>query len=369
MIPVTDVRCGLEEEALVLEVLRSGMLAQGPMVERFETACRAMTGAPHAVAVNNGTSTLILALKVLDLAPGDEVITSAFTFVATINAILESGATVRFADVSDIDFAMTAESAAAAVNERTRALLPVHLYGQAADLAPLRQLAASAGAAVVEDAAQAHGATYDGAPIGGSGLATFSFYATKNLMAGEGGAITTDDDALAARMRILRNQGMRARYDYAEPGHNFRLTDLAAAVALPQFDRLEDLVAARRSNAAFYNEALAGIEGLVTPAVDVARDHVWHQYTLRITPAARVDRDTLVTELARRHVQAGVYYPRAVYDYPCYRNHPRAVIDGGCPVAERVADEVVSLPVHQHLKVSDREQIAAAARAVAAGKA
>ena len=126
-------------------------------------------------------------------------------------------------------------------------------------------------------------------------------------MAGEGGAITTDNDALAARMRVLRNQGMRARYDYAEPGHNFRLTDLAAAVALPQFDRLEALVARAPFQRTFYNEALAGIEGLVTPAVDEARDHVWHQYTLRITSAARVDRDTLVTELARRGVQAGVY--------------------------------------------------------------
>ena len=221
---------------------------------------------------------------------------------------------------------------------------------------------------MVEDAAQAHGATYDGVPIGGSGLATFSFYATKNLMAGEGGAITTDDDALTARMRLLRNQGMRARYDYAEPGHNFRLTDLAAAVRYRSSNDSRTS-SPRRSNAAFYNEALAGIEALVTPAVDVARDHVWHQYTLRITPAARVDRDTLVAELARRGVQAGVYYPRAVYDYPCYRNDPRVVIDGGCSVAERVADEVVSLPVHQHLTVPDREQIAAAVRAVAAGKA
>lgn len=245
MIPITVVKLGEEEEALVLQVLRSGMLAQGTMVQRFEELCRAMTGAQHAVAVNNGTTALVVALEALQLQAGDEVVTSPFTFVATLNAILEAGASVRFADITEIDFNLDPASLPAVLSERTKVLMPVHLYGQPADMAPIAATAAQRGLSIVEDAAQAHGAHYGGRPIGTYGQATFSFYATKNLSAGEGGVVTTDDDALADRLRLLRNQGMRARYYYELAGHNYRLTDLAAAVAIPQFNRLPAIVAAR----------------------------------------------------------------------------------------------------------------------------
>lgn len=366
MIPITVVRCEDEELALVEEVLRSGMLAQGRMVERFEEACRAMTGAAHAVAVNNGTTALVVAIESLRLEPGAEVVTTPFTFIATLNAILEAGATARFADIDDTDFNLDPTQLDGVVGERTAAVLPVHLYGQAADMDPIAAAAGRVGATVVEDAAQAHGATYDGRPVGTYGLATFSFYATKNLQCGEGGVVTTDDAELADRIRILRNQGMRARYQYEVPGHNYRLTDLAAAVAVPQFARLDAIVAARSDNAAFYADALAGIDGLVTPSVAPGRRHVWHQYTVRVTGDARLDRDAVVEGLAERGVGAGVYYPRAVYDYECFRDHPLVQIDGGCPVAERVAGEVVSLPVHQHLTPADREQVAEAVRSLLA---
>lgn len=364
MIPITQVRCGPEEEALVLEVLRSGMLASGRMVERFEAACRAMTGAEHAVAVNNGTTALVVTLEALGLRPGDEVVTTPFTFVATLNAVLESGATVRFADIGDDDFNLDPRRLGDVVNERTKVVMPVHLYGQAADMAPIAATARNIGATIVEDAAQAHGATYAGRPVGTDGAATFSFYATKNLQCGEGGVITTDDAVLADRLRLLRNQGMRTRYQYEVPGHNYRLTDLAAAVALPQFDRLPSIIAARQANAAHYTHELSGIPGLVTPVTLPGRGHAWHQYTIRITPEAKLDRDAVVDGLVRAGIGAGVYYPRAVYDYDCFRDDPRVRVDDGNPVAERVAGEVLSLPVHQHLTPSDRDAVVRSLRSL-----
>ena len=363
MIPITVVKIGEEEEQLVVEVLRSGMLAQGAMVQRFEALCCEMTGAAHAVAVNNGTTALVAALEALQLQPGDEVITSPFTFVATLNAILEAGATARFADISPVDFNLDPATLAAVTTERTKVLMPVHLYGQAAPMAAIVAHAQAQGLAIVEDAAQAHGAGYDGRPIGTFGQATFSFYATKNLSAGEGGAITTNDGLLADRLRLLRNHGMRARYQYELAGHNYRLTDLAAAVAVPQFGRLPAIIAARSANAAYYQHHLAGLPGVVTPVTLPGRSHAWHQYTLRITADCPVARDTVLSRLNEAGIGAGVYYPRAVYDYAPYRAHPRVRIDGGGPVAERVAGEVVSLPVHQHLTEGQRDQVVAAVHA------
>lgn len=363
MIPITVVQIGEEEEQLVLEVLRSGMLAQGAMVQRFEALCCEMTGAAHAVAVNNGTTALVAALEALQLQPGDEVITSPFTFVATLNAILEAGATARFADISPVDFNLDPATLTAATTERTKVLMPVHLYGQAAPMAEIVGHADAHELAIIEDAAQAHGAGYDGRPIGTYGQATLSFYATKNLSAGEGGAITTDDDALADRLRLLRNHGMRARYQYELAGHNYRLTDLAAAVAVPQFGRLPAIIAARTANARYYEQHLAGLPGVVTPATLSGRTHAWHQYTLRITADCPLQRDTVLQRLNEAGIGAGVYYPKAVYDYAPYRAHPRVVIDGGAPVAEQIAGEVISLPVHQHLTEAQRDQVVAAVHA------
>ena len=364
LIPISVVKSSAEAEALVLQVLRSGQLTQGAMVLRFEELCREMTGASHAIAVNNGTTALVVALEALRMQPGDEVVTSAFTFVATLNAILESGATARFADIDPNDFNVSPASVSLSVNDRTRVLLPVHLFGQPCDLVPLTELAATNGLAILEDAAQAHGATYNGMRIGTTaGLATFSFYATKNLQSGEGGVITTDDDELAARLRLLRNHGMKARYQYELAGHNYRLTDLAAAVAIPQFANLASITATRAANAAYFSQHLADLPGVVTPAVHRDRTHAWHQYTVRVTADCATPRDEVVRRLNAAGIGAGVYYPRAVYDYECYRQHPRVIIGDGNPVATKVATEVVSLPVHQHLTESERDQIVAAVHA------
>jgi len=362
-VPITSVRLGREEELLVLEVLRSGMLAQGPKVAELEECFRGLTGAQHAIAVNNGTTALVAALQSLGLGPGDEVVTSPFTFVATLNAALECGVTVRFADIGLDDFNVDPEAMAAEVTSRTKVLMPVHLYGQAADMAPIEALAAERGLTVVEDAAQAHGATWDGRPVGRSGLACFSLYATKNVATGEGGMITTDDAELADRLRLLRNQGMRARYQYELAGHNYRLTDLQAAVGIPQMARLDDYVAARRRNATVLSEGLADLEGLVVPSVAEGRTHVWHQYTVRVTPEAPVTRDELHDGLAALGVGSGVYYPRLVHDYDCYRSDPR-VVPGHTPNAERVVREVLSLPVHPHLTESDLDLVVRSVRSV-----
>ena len=366
MIPVSRVELGADEEALVLEVLRSGHLAQGPKVAELEACFVELTGAAHAVAVSNGTVALVAALAALDLEPGAEVVTSPFTFVATVNAALEAGATVRFADIDPVTFCVERAGLEAAVTERTRVLLPVHLYGQAADMDAVVELASRTGAAIVEDAAQAHGAELAGRRVGSFGLGCFSLYATKNVTTGEGGIVTTNDDALADRLRLLRNQGMRVRYQYEIAGHNYRLTDLQAAVGIPQMRRLAERTEARRRNAAALTERLAGVEGLVLPVEAPGRRHVWHQYTVRVTPDARCTRDELADALTARGVGCGIYYPRPAYDYDCYRDDPRVVVDH-LPVVEQVAREVLSLPVHPLLTEGEVDAIAAAVRAALQG--
>ncbi len=363
MIPISvvDVR---DAEPLVLEVIRSGVLAQGPMVQRLEESFAAVVGVRHAVAVSNGTTALVAALQVLDLRPGDEVVTSPFTFAATLNAALEAGATVRFADIREDDFAIDPDLVAARVGARTRALLPVHLYGQTADMGPISALARERGLHLVEDAAQAHGATYDGRAAGSFGLGCFSFYATKNLTTGEGGMVTTDDDGLADRLRVLRNQGMRQRYQYEVPGHNYRMTDLQAAVGLPQVARLGEIVERRKGNARRLSEGLGDVPGLTVPRELPDRSHVWHQYTVLLDET--VDRDRVVADLAGAGVGVGVYYPRTVFDHDCYRDHPRVVVEE-VPVAESVVRRCLSLPVHQHLTDEQLDTIVASLRRALGG--
>lgn len=360
MIPITSVVIGPEEKDAVARVLDSGMLAQGPVVADLEQRFADLCGVPHAVAVSNGTVALVAALTALGLRPGDEVITTPFSFVATLNAILEAGATVRFADIRD-DFTIDPDSVRGLVNERTRALLPVHLYGLPADMLALSAIATQHDLHLIEDAAQAHGAAIGNRRTGSFGTGCFSLYATKNLQCGEGGLVTTADDALADRLRLLRNQGMRVRYQYEAAGHNWRLTDLQAAIAVPQVARLAQATAARVAHAAFLTQGMAELPGLVTPSVPAGRSHVWHQYTIRITPDAPVSREILVKHLERAGVGYGLYYPRLMHDYDCYAGHPQIVVDP-TPRAARVTGEVLSLPVHQHLLPTELDRIVSAVR-------
>ncbi len=361
MIPISSIHFDQRVEASVLEVIRSGMIAQGPMVARLEAEFAAMSGVSHAVAVNNGTTALIAALQVLDLAPGDEVITSPFTFVATLNAILQAGATARFADIRIDDFAVDTAAVDALMGERTKVLMPVHLYGQTADMVQIDQLASLRGLAIVEDAAQAHCAVMGGKRAGSWGIGCFSLYATKNLTSGEGGLITTNDDSVADRLRILRNQGMRQRYQYEMAGNNYRMTDLQAAVCVPQLETYGEMVARRQENANALTAALGDVEWLTLPQQLPTREHVWHQYTVLLSDDAPLGRDEFVQHLSDRGVGSGVYYPKVVFDYDCYREDPRVVVDD-VPTASWVSERCVSLPVHPGVGLTEIETIATAVR-------
>jgi perosamine synthetase len=335
------------EEKLVLEVLRSGHLVKGTMVGRFEEAVRETVGTRHAVAVNNGTSALIASLLAHGIGPGDEVITSPFTFVATLNAILHVGAIPRFVDIGD-DFNLDPTLLGVAVVPRTRAVLPVHLYGCPADVQQIEAVIARQDVILVEDAAQAIGAMVGDRSVGSFGTGCFSFYATKNVTTGEGGVVTTDNDEIAAAVRILGNQGQHPSCGYVRPGFNFRMTELQAALGVAQMTRLPDILEARRANAMILRAGLEGIDGLVLPTQPAGRRHVFHQFTVRVTADARATRDELRAYLSARDIHCGVYYPRPVFDYECFRRDPR-IGSPPTPGVHRVAREVLSLPVHPQL--------------------
>lgn len=355
VIPISVPLLGEEEKAAVLEVIDSGMLVQGPRVRRLEERFEALVGVPHAVATSSGTTALHLALLAHGIGPGDEVITSPFSFIATANAILYVGATPVFGDIDEETFNLDPPSVEALIGPRTRALLPVHLYGQMADMDAFATLARAHRLALIEDSAQAVGATYRGRPAGSYGTGVFSLYATKNITAGEGGIITTADGAVAARARLLRNHGMRERYRYELLGYNFRLSELHAAIALAQFNHLEAFTARRRSNAA----ALAqGIARLRVPRVKPDRDHVWHQFTVR---SGELDRDDVVERLRRQGIGSAVFYPNLLDDLPHVKGASRSARHRIADAAKR---EVLSLPVHPALTPDDIHRIVAAVNAL-----
>lgn len=362
MIPITRVDV-TESEALVLEVLRSGNLAQGPKVAELESGFSALLDVKHTIAVNNGTTALVAALQALRLEEGSEIITSPFTFVATLNAALEAGLTVRFSDISLDDFCVDPASLANVISDQTRVVMPVHLYGQGADMTEILALTNPFGVRIVEDAAQAHGARVNGASVGSFDIGCFSLYATKNLTSGEGGLITTNDDEVADRLRVLRNQGMRQRYQYEVPGHNYRMTDLQAAVAIPQLSKVETIIERRSANAERLRAGLAGISGVKVPTVMPGRTHVWHQFTILIDPSSGCNRDSFVEKMLERGITCGVYYPRLVFDYACFKDNPLVVVEE-YPQASYAAANCVSLPVHQYLTANEIDQIIDSARQV-----
>jgi perosamine synthetase len=350
MIPISKPYIGEEEKKAVLEVLDSGMLVQGPRVAKFEEKFAAACGTKFAVATSSGTTALHLALLAHGIGPGDEVITTPFTFMASVNSILYTGATPVFVDIQADSFNIDPEQVARAVTPRTRAILPVHLYGQPCEMDSLMAIAARHRLAVIEDACQAVGAEFHGKRVGGFGTGCFSLYATKNVMSAEGGMITTDDEALAQKCRMLRNHGMQRRYYHDLLGYNFRMTDLNAAIGLAQIERLEAFTAQRQANAAYLNEH---IKSVVTPRVMPGVRHVWHQYTIRVDGGR--DRDAAVKQLNEAGVGTGVFYP-----VPAYRQAHLVEMGLGelnLPVTEQVVKEVISLPVHPQLSQGDLEKI------------
>jgi dTDP-4-amino-4,6-dideoxygalactose transaminase len=350
-----------DEIDAVVSVLRSGKLVAGAVVERLEAALVGVTGAGHAVAVSSGTSALHCAVAALGITDGAEVVSTPFSFVGTVNPVLMQGGRLRFVDIDLTDFGVNAAALDSAVTDRTAAILTVDLYGQPLDPTPITAIAARRGIPVIEDACQALGASYRGRAAGGLfDAGCFSFYATKNVMSGEGGAVVTDDAALAESARRFRQHGMTGPYEYAGLGYNYRMTDVLAALAVGQLERLEAITAARTANAAILSEGLAGLPGVVLPASLPDRAHAWHQYVVRITPESGTDRDQLAARLAERGVQTAVYYPKPLTAYP----HVAAATVGDTrfPNAERAAQEVLALPVHPGLARHDLERTVEAVR-------
>jgi len=356
MIPVAKPTMGREEEEAVLAVLRSGQIAQGARVAELEARFAAFVGTKHAVASTSGTASLHLNLLALGVGPGDEVITSPFTFIASANAILYVGATPVFADIHPCCYNLDPRAVEAKLTPRTKALLPVHLYGNPANMPVLMEIAQRHGLAMVEDAAQAHGAAIEGRRVGSFGGGNFSFYPTKNMTSVEGGMLTTDDDWLADRAQKFRNHGQTDRYRHELLGYNLRMSDIHAAVGLAQFDRLAAYTEARQRNARYLDEGLRGV--VETPHVRPGYAHVYHQYTVRI-PDGR--RDAVAAALRERGVGTGVHYPTPVHQQPIYLE--RGYRDS-LPEAERAAREVLCLPVHPALSEADLETIVREVRAV-----
>jgi len=354
-IPSARPLIGDEEREAVDAVLRSGMLAQGPEVAAFEQEFSSeLARGRSSVAVNSGTSALHLGLLAAGVGPGDEVIVPSFTFAATANSVALTGATPVFADIDPDTFCLDVTSVASFVTDRTVGVMPVHLYGQSADMTALTSLAAEKGLRLFEDAAQAHGATWGGQQVGTFGVfGAFSLYPTKNMTSGEGGMLTVDDASVERTIRLLRNQGMERQYENELVGFNMRMTDLHAAIGRVQLRKLANWTESRRANAAEFDRRL---EGVVIPFVAAAAGHVYHQYTIRVED----DRDGFAAALKSEFaVGSGVYYPVPNHRLPSFGSG----ID--LPETEKAAREVLSIPVHPSLDATEIDRIVDAVNTLA----
>ena len=363
MIPLVDLRAQLqairpEIDAALARVLDSGQFVLGDEVAAFEREFAAYCGGGEAVALNSGTSALHLALVAAGLGPGDEVITVPFTFVATVSTILYAGATPRFVDIDPVYFTMDPAALEAAITPRTRVIVPVHLYGQPADMDPILAVARRHGLLVIEDAAQAHGAEYDGRRCGSMGdMATFSFYPAKNLGAyGEGGAVVTRNREFADRIRVLRDWGQRTKYEHDMKGFNCRMEAFQGAILRVKLRHLERWTEARRSRAALYRQQLLG-SPTPPPAERPRCRHVYHAYTVRVT-----DRPRCQALLRERGIQTGIHYPIPVHLQPAHADLGYG--RGDFPASERAAAEVMSLPMFPELTDAQVAEVSAAVRDV-----
>lgn len=375
-VPLLDLRrqnLPIEPELLDVfrRVLNSGQFILGPEVEAFETSAASVAGAHFGIGVTSGTDALLVALMALGIGPGDEVICPAFTFFATAGCIARTGAKPVFADSCPDCFNLDPAGIEPLITSRTKALIPVHLFGQAADMDPILEIARRRGLAVIEDAAQAFGAEYRGRPVGGLGdFGAVSFFPTKNLGAlGDAGLLVTNDEALAEKARLLRNHGAQARYFHSMVGGNFRLDALQAALLAVKLPHLADYTARRQRHACEYNRALAGLRGgeavdVVVPAAHADRSHIANQYTVRVRPGSRwtrreSPRDALKEFLRERGIASEIYYPVPLHRQECFREYgPYPAL----PVAEALSAEALSLPVFPELAPEERQAVIDAVR-------
>jgi dTDP-4-amino-4,6-dideoxygalactose transaminase len=362
MIPIAKPIIGEKEKELVNEVLNSGMLAQGPKVKELEKKFAKLCNTKHAIAVNSGTAAIHTSLYAAGIRQGDEVITVPFTFVATANPIIMQGAKPVFADVKEDTFNIDPDSVIEKITPKTKAIIPVDLYGQIYDYKAIKEIAEDYNLKIIEDACQAVNAELDGKKAGSFGdLAAFSFYATKNIITGEGGIITTNNQEYAELAKRFRHHGQseQTRYEYYDLGYNYRMMDLQAAIALGQIEKIEKFTNQRIDNANLLSNELNESEGIKLPIIKPNARHVFHQYTIKVD-GAKLTRDQLIEHLKKNNIGCGVYYPKPLHLHPWFKK--LGYKQGDFPVSEKLSKQVISLPVHPAVSFKDIQEIAFAIR-------
>src|SRR3989344_4452663 len=344
MIKISEPWIGEKEKNEVIKVIESGMLVQGEKVKEFEDKFSKYLGVKNAIAVNSGTAALHLALLSLGLKKDDEVITSAFSFIASANSVKFCNGKVVFVDIGD-DYNIDVSKIKEKISEKTKVIMPIHLFGNSCDMDEIMEIAKENKLKVVEDCCQAHGAEYRNKKVGGIGeVGCFSFYASKNMTTGEGGMIVTNDDGIAEKCRLLRNHGSKKKYRHEVLGYNYRMMDLNAVIGIEQLKRLDEFNNKRRENAEYYNKNLGNV---FKPVVDKNKKHVFHQYTIRVK-----DRDEVIKKLEEKGIGYGVYYDKPIYKQKVYSGEYEELEN-----TERISKEVISLPVHPKLSKEDLDKV------------
>ena len=353
MIPIAKPIISNDEIQAVAEVLKSGMLAQGKVVEEFETAFAKYVDVKNAITVGNGTISLDIALKSLDMKQGDEVIVPSFTFISTSNAVLFQGAKPVFADVDERTFNINPNDVLEKISDRTKAIIAVHLFGHPFDIKALQEICEGHNLILIEDCAQAHGAEYEGRKVGSFGVVScFSFYATKNMTTGEGGIITTDSDEIAKVCRLLRNHGESQKYCHTILGYNYRMTDIQAAIGVAQLKKLDRFNGMRIRNAEYLDQHIKA-PGLELPHRKNGVKHVYHQYVVTIEKGFPMSRDEFMDYLKKKGIGCAIHYPLSIHKQPLYQRMGYTDENAKCPVATALSDKILSLPVHPALTEKD----------------
>jgi dTDP-4-amino-4,6-dideoxygalactose transaminase len=349
MISIAKPLIGAEEKKAVLDILDSGIIAQGSRVKAFEDKFAELFNSSFAIATSSGTTALQTALIAHEVGPGDEVITTSFSFIASTSSVLFVGADPVFVDIDPRTFTIDTTKIEEAITPKTKAIMPVHLYGLICDMDPIVAIAKKYNIIIIEDACQAHGATYKGRKAGSFGTGTFSLYPTKNITSGEGGMITTNSSEIDEICRMFRNHGMRRRYHHDRLGYNFRMTDIHAAIGLVQLSKLMEFNNSRIENANFLTNNLKGV---TTPFIPNDQEHVFHQYTIRVPNGLR---DSLREYLRKQGVNSEIYYPVPIHKQKFILN--RLGTKNKLPETDKAADEVLSIPVHPGLAKGDLKKI------------
>jgi len=351
MIPIAKPIIGNDEIQAVTEILKSGMLAQGKVVNEFETAFANYIGVQNAIAVSNGTIALDIALKAIGINPEDEVLVPSFTFTSTANAVLFQGAKPVFVDVDERTFNIDPNDVLEKISDRTKAIIGVHLFGHPFDVKAIQEICEDYNLYLIEDCAQAHGAEYEDKKVGKSGIAgCFSFYATKNMTTGEGGMITTDSDEIASLCRLLRSHGESQKYYHTMLGYNYRMTDIQAAIGVAQLRNLDDFNGKRVRHAEYFNEHLK-VSGLTVPYKKKGVKHVYHQYAVTIDEGEGfpLSREEFLIYLSDNEIGCAIHYPLPIHKQPLYQQMGYTDENVRCPVATALSKKILSLPVHPAL--------------------